>query len=80
MPTGVRIELDIGESFEGERRDCEGSAGAPGGQHVVAKFERLAEPFTDRPLREAIASAAREPGRTRVAELIALLARVRREA
>jgi 2-methylcitrate dehydratase len=80
MSTRLRIFLRDGRVLRAERRDYDGSFTRPmRWEKVVEKFERLAFPYADRPLRQAIIAMVANLEHIQVAELTHLLAEVGEE-
>ncbi|MGH7415318.1 MAG: MmgE/PrpD family protein [Candidatus Rokuibacteriota bacterium] len=78
MPCRVAVTLRDGRVLVAERRDFEGFPTRPAGwATVVDKFDRLAEPYTTRELRARIVATVERLATVPVANLTALLARVR---
>jgi MmgE/PrpD C-terminal domain len=78
MPCRVAVTLRHGRVLVAERRDFEGFPTRPARWGtVVDKFERLAEPYTTRDLRDRIVECVGRLDTTPIAELAALLAGVR---
>lgn len=79
MPARVAIVLTGGRVFRVEKADYEGFVTRPmPWESVVAKFERLAAPYADRALRQAIIAAVAQLDTIAVRDLTALLAQVGR--
>jgi 2-methylcitrate dehydratase len=77
MPSHITITLRDGQTFAIEQDDYEGFLTRPmPWEHVVAKFNRLAAPFTERPVRDEIVEAVANLESIPVAELMRRLARV----
>jgi 2-methylcitrate dehydratase len=78
MPCRVAVTLRNGRVLAVDRRDFEGFPTRPARWATVAgKFERLAEPYTTRELRSRLVECVERLGTAPIAELAALLARVR---
>ena len=78
MPCRIEISLHNGRSVEIAKDDYEGflTRQMPW-EHVVAKFNQLAAPYAERPLRDEIVEAVANLELIPVSELIQRLARVR---
>ena len=77
MPCRITIMLHDGQSFTIEQDDYEGFLTHPmTWEHVVAKFNGLAAPFAERPVRDEIVEAVANLESIPVAELMRRLARV----
>jgi len=77
MPCRVVVRLRDGRVLEKEKADYEGFYTRPMGRAaLVAKFERLAAPYTDPALRRELISAVENLEAIKVSDLTALLARV----
>lgn len=78
MPCRITVHLRDGRTFEKEKRDYEGFSTRPmTWQHVAAKFERLASPFTEETLRNELLDCVAHLETVPVADLAALLGKVR---
>ena len=78
MPCRLTVTLSDGRILTKEKRDYEGFFTRPmTWQTVVQKFERLATPYTDDSLRAQIADAVGKLETIQIADLTALLAKVR---
>jgi 2-methylcitrate dehydratase len=78
MPCRLQVTLQDGQTFRIVKTDYEGFFTRPmTWDHVVAKFERLAAPYTSATLRQQISEAVANLDTIRVSELTSLLARVR---
>ncbi len=76
MPARLRVTLKDGRVLQIEKRDYEGFHTRPmPWERVLAKFERLAGPYTDASLRREIAACVQNLENVPVRELTALLAR-----
>ncbi|HKK45787.1 MAG TPA: MmgE/PrpD family protein [Balneolaceae bacterium] len=77
MPTKLTVFLKHGQSHEIEKSDYEGFHTRPmGWDTVIQKFERLAEPYTSRELREQIVDHIKNFENHKVNELMSLLKNV----
>ena len=77
MPCRTIVTLHDGQSIAIEQNDYEGFLTRPmPWEHVVEKFNRLAAPFVERPLRDEIVEAVANLESIPVAELMRRLARV----
>lgn len=77
MPCHITITLRDGQSYAIEQDDYEGFLTHPmSWEHVVEKFNRLAAPFAERPVRDEIVEAVANLESIPVAELTRRLARV----
>jgi 2-methylcitrate dehydratase len=77
MPCHIRVHLTNGQVYEIEKRDFEGFYTRPlTWEGAVAKFEKLAAPYTSADQREALVDAIHDLDGTDVRVLTALLATV----
>ncbi len=78
MPCRIRVFLTDGRVLSIEQRDYEGFSTRPmPWEKAVAKFTRLAAPFTDEPLRRALEETIRHLDTVHIGQLTALLATAR---
>jgi 2-methylcitrate dehydratase len=77
MPTSIKIELDNGETIQGEKSVFDGFHSTPmSWDQVQAKFERLTDGKLDKALGREISAIASEIEKVPAKQLTALLARV----